>query len=57
MDKFKVPGVRGLASRAPYFHDGSAATLEEVVEFYSTRFGINFSDQEAMDLVAFMKAL
>lgn len=57
VDKFKVPGVRGLAARPPYFHDGSAATLEEVVEFYQTRFSINMSPQEKQDLVAFLKAL
>ena len=32
--RFKGPILRALAARAPYFHNGSAATLEEVVEFY-----------------------
>src|SRR5262249_39100272 len=36
--KFKVPTLRALAARAPYFHNGSAATLEDVVEFYDRRF-------------------
>ncbi len=31
---FKTPGLRGLASTAPYMHDGSEATLEAVVEYY-----------------------
>jgi cytochrome c peroxidase len=33
--EFKVPGLRGLATSAPFFHDGSAATLEDVVRHYS----------------------
>lgn len=55
--KFKGPLLRGLASRAPYFHDGSAADLREVVEFYDTRFNIGFTEQEKSDLVAFLSAL
>lgn len=55
--KFKMAPLRGLASRPPYFHNGSAATLEEVVEFYDTRFSINFSQQQKQDLVAFLKSL
>src|SRR5208283_5116143 len=35
---FKTPTLRGIAARAPYFHDGSAATLEDVVNFYNQRF-------------------
>jgi cytochrome c peroxidase len=55
--KFKGPVMRGLASRAPYFHDGSAADLETAVEFYDTRFNIGFTDQEKADLVAFLNSL
>lgn len=54
---FKTPTLRGLAARAPYFHNGSAATLEDVVRHYETRFGFVFTDQERADLVAFLKAL
>ena len=49
--------LRGLASRPPYFHDGSAADLGEVIDFYDTRFGIGFTDEEKADLIAFLKAL
>lgn len=49
--------LRGLASRGPYFHNGSAATLEEVVEFYNTRFQMNLTAQEKRDLVNFLKTL
>jgi len=55
--KVKGPILRGLAARAPYFHNGSAATLDDVVTFYDQRFGINFTDQEKSDLVAFLKTL
>jgi hypothetical protein len=55
--KFKGPVLRGLASRAPYFHDGSAATLDDLVDFYDTRFNIGLTDQEKDDLVEFLKAL
>jgi len=55
--KFKGPVLRGLAARAPYFHNGSAATLEDVVEFYDTRFSIGLTPREKSDLVAFMRAL
>ena len=33
-DKFDVPGLRGIARTAPYFHNNSAATLEEMVDHY-----------------------
>jgi cytochrome c peroxidase len=55
--RFKVPVLRALASRAPYFHDGSARDLGEVVDFYNTRFQMNLSAQEISDLTAFLKAL
>lgn len=55
--KFKGPILRGLAARAPYFHNGSAATLMDVVNFYDTRFHIGMSEQQKQDLVAFLSAL
>jgi hypothetical protein len=55
--KFKGPNLRGLAARAPYFHNGSAATLLDAVNFYNTRFNIGMTDQQKSDLVAFLSAL
>ena len=55
--KLKGPILRGLAARAPYFHNGSAATLTDVVEFYDQRFGIGFTQQQKTDLVNFLNAL
>lgn len=55
--RFKGPILRGLAARAPYFHNGSAATLEQAVEFYDSRFGIGFSATEKADIAAYLRAL
>lgn len=53
----KGPILRGLAARAPYFHNGAAASLAEVVSFYNERFQIGLTDQEKADLAAFLKSL
>ncbi|HEU4686359.1 MAG TPA: hypothetical protein VFS39_17765 [Nitrospira sp.] len=55
--KLKGPVLRGLAARAPYFHNGSAATLKEVLEFYDARFDLHLTEQEKADLAAFLSAL
>ena len=55
--KFKGPILRGLAARAPYFHNGSAATLLDVVNFYNDRFTLGLSEQEKSDLAAFLRSL
>jgi cytochrome c peroxidase len=55
--KVKGPILRGLAARAPYFHNGSAATLLDVVEFYNQRFNLGFTEQQKSDLVAFLETL
>jgi len=57
LNRFKVPNLRGLASRAPYFHNGIAATVEEVVSLYEAALGFVFTDEEEADLAAFLKAL
>ena len=55
--KFKGPILRGLAARAPYFHNGSAATLGDAVDFYNNRFNMHLTSQERSDLVAFLRTL
>lgn len=66
--KFKVPSLRNIAATAPYMHDGSLATLEEVIEHYDSggkahpnKSGLlrplNLTPQEKIDLVNFLKAL
>jgi cytochrome c peroxidase len=65
---FKTPTVRDITRTAPYMHDGSQKTLEEVVEFYDKggepnprldfrMVKLNLTAQEKADLVSFMKAL
>ena len=55
--KVKVPVLRGLAARPPYFQNGSADTLEQVVMFYNQRFQMGLTANEMKDLVNFLKAL
>lgn len=55
--KVKGPILRGLSARAPYFHNGSAKTLLDVVRFYEHRFGMVLTRQEESDLVAFLSSL
>jgi hypothetical protein len=55
--RFKGPILRGLAARAPYFHNGFAKDLDAAVDFYNTRFGLDLTDDEHDDLVAFLLAL
>ncbi|MGD1107749.1 MAG: hypothetical protein ABR865_11960 [Terracidiphilus sp.] len=57
VNRLKAPGLRGLAARGPYFHNGSAANLGQVVQFYSTRFQMNLNPQQLVDLQNFLAAL
>jgi cytochrome c peroxidase len=57
IDRFKVPSLRGVASRAPYFHNGIAPTLKDVVRHYEAALGFVFTEPERDDLVAFLEAL
>ena len=55
--RFKGPVLRALATRAPYFHNGSASDLGAVVDFYDQRFGIGFTEEEKADLISFLRTL
>ncbi len=55
--RIKGPILRGLAARAPYFHNGAAPTLASVVAFYNQRFQMGLSAQQMSDLAAFLKTL
>ena len=65
---FKTPTLRNLTRTAPYMHDGSIATLEEVIEFYDPGGNpnpyldpdlrpLNLTDEEKQALLAFLKSL
>jgi cytochrome c peroxidase len=69
VNAFKIPSLRGLTQTAPYFHDNSAATLEDVLRHYKTFFAIitdprvdgdpaiDLTDQDQKDIIAFLKLL
>lgn len=65
---FKTPTMRNLSHTAPYMHDGSQATLEEVIDFYNQGGHrspwlspdikpLNLTPEEKKDLIAFLRAL
>jgi cytochrome c553 len=53
----KGPVLRGLAARAPYFHNGAAADLNELINFYDERFQMNLTQQQKDQLAAFLNSL
>lgn len=68
LGKFKTPTLRNIALTSPYMHDGSVASLEEVVEFYDAGGRkhpnkdariqpLGLTGEEKEDLVAFLNAL
>jgi len=57
LGRFKTPTLRALSARAPYFHNGIATTLEDVIRHYEVHLGFIFTDQQRADLAAFLKAL
>ena len=57
LGRFKVPTLRALAARAPYFHNGIAATLDDVIRHYEAQLGFIVTAEQRADLVAFLKAL
>jgi cytochrome c peroxidase len=69
LNAFKIPQLWGVANTAPYFHDNSAKTLEDVMLHYKKFFAavtdpvidgdsaIDLTDQDQKDIIAFMKLL
>ena len=55
--KYRTTPLRGLLQHPPYFHDGSARTLMEVVEHYDRVRALNLSDRQKRDLVEYLKTL
>jgi len=60
---FKIPALRGIKQTAPYFHDNSAKTLEDVAAHYALFFNvvtgglIQLTQQDQQDIVAYLKLL
>ena len=55
---FKVPTLRNINKTAPYFHDGSAKTLEDAIRTMTKyNLGVELEDKEVDKIVAFLKTL
>jgi mono/diheme cytochrome c family protein len=55
--QYRTAPLRGLWQHAPYFHNGSAPTLDAVVETYDTRKSLGLTADQKMDLVEYLKSL
>ena len=55
--KFRVPTLRNVELTGPYMHDGSIATLDEVIERYAVAHKLELTTSECADMVAFMRSL
>lgn len=55
--QYRTAPLRGVWQHAPYFHNGSAATLDDVVSTYNTRRSLGLSEPERADLVQYLKSL
>jgi hypothetical protein len=55
--KITIQQMRALAARPPYFSNGSARTIREIVDYYERRYRIGFTEQEKQDLTNLMSVL
>lgn len=55
--QYRTAPLKGLWQHAPYFHNGTAATLEEVVAAYNSKHALGLTDAEMADLVEYLKSL
>jgi hypothetical protein len=55
--QYRTAPLKGLWQHAPYFHNGSAATLQAVVQAYNTRKSLRLTDAQVSDLVEYLKSL
>jgi len=55
-EQYRTAPLAGLWQHAPYFHNGSAPTLEAVVETYNTKKALGLTDAQKADLVQYLKA-
>ena len=55
--QYRTAPLRGLWQHAPYFHNGSAATLEDVVATYNDRRSLGMSENQVADLAQYLKSL
>jgi cytochrome c peroxidase len=55
--KYRTAPLRGVWQHAPYFHNGSAATLDAVVETYDSRKSLGLTEDQKKDLVQYLNSL
>jgi mono/diheme cytochrome c family protein len=55
--QYRTTPLAGAWQHAPYFHDGSAATLEDVAQTYNVRRGLGLSAEQVADLAQYLKSL
>ena len=55
--QYRTTPLRALWQHPPYFHDGSAATLRDVVEHYNMYLGLGLSERQRRNLVEYLKTL
>ena len=55
--RYRTTPLRALTDHPPYFHDGSAPTLDDVIEHYDRHFGLQLTTPERADLLAFLESL
>ncbi|SPC21734.1 c-type cytochrome [Cupriavidus oxalaticus] len=55
--QYRTSPLRGVWQHPPYFHDGSAATLEDVAQTYNTRQGLGLTAEQIADLAEYLKSL
>jgi len=55
--QYRTSPLKGVWQHAPYFHDGSAATLDDVAQTYNARLGLGLSAQDVSDLAQYLKSL
>jgi cytochrome c peroxidase len=55
--RITIQQMRGLAARAPYFSNGSARSLRDVIDYYDRRYNIGYSEQDKQDLTNLMSVL
>lgn len=57
LNQFDIPPLRGLKHTAPYFHDNSATTLQELVDLYDDHFQFHLTPEDKKNLIAYLEVL
>ena len=55
--QYRTSPLKGVWQHPPYFHDGSAATLDEVVRIYDSKRSLGLTEQQRSDLAQYLRSL